>query len=119
AQFFQPSPNGIPASRPDPSLAQNRQPNLAIMPPMAAKNSFPRLAADSDGTIYLAFRHPAGNAMSSSRATGEVIGSIWTGEMVYFDGAQWNGPGVFANADGLSENRPALLALAPGRLLIA
>ena len=39
--------------------------------------------------------------------------------MVYFDGVKWNSPGFFANADGLLDNRPAMLALGPGRLLIA
>jgi len=38
--------------------------------------------------------------------------------MVYYDGAQWHGPGVLGNSDGLGDNRPAILPLGSGRLLI-
>lgn len=105
---------------PDPTLAQKRQPNNNIAPPNGPRNSFPRLATDSDGTVYLTFRERAGLGLSSSRATGGVsVGSIWIGAMVYFDGAQWHGPGVLAYTDAVGDNRPSMLALGPGRLLIA
>ena len=39
--------------------------------------------------------------------------------MVYFDGAQWHGPGVLAFTDAVSDNRPSIVALGSGRLLIA
>ena len=38
--------------------------------------------------------------------------------MVYYDGAQWHGPAVLGNSDGLSDNRPAILPLGAGHLLI-
>ncbi len=83
------------------------------------KNSFPHLAADPDGTVYLLFREPAGDGLSTSQATGPTIGSIWVSAMVYFDGNQWHGPGVLANTDTLSDSRPAILPQGPGSLLIA
>ncbi|MBZ5621332.1 MAG: DUF3604 domain-containing protein [Acidobacteriia bacterium] len=111
---------GTISLQPDPTLAQKRQPNNGVGPPAGPRNSFPRLATDSDGTVYLAFREIAGTGLSSSRATGGVsVGSIWTGAMVYFDGSQWHGPGVLGFTDAVSDNRPSMLALAPGRLLIA
>ena len=119
AQFFAPAVNAGPPVQPNPMAAQNRQPNAGVPAAIGLKNSFPRLTTDSEGAVYLAFRHPAGNATSTSVATGDNVGSVWTEEMVYFDGVQWSSPGVFANADGLLDNRPALLALSPGRLLIA
>ncbi|HYM12291.1 MAG TPA: hypothetical protein VEU62_16265 [Bryobacterales bacterium] len=119
-ELFLPTTKGPFATQPDPTLAQNRQPNISIPPPAGPRNSFPRLATDPDGTVYLAFRELAGSGLSASRATGGVsVGSIWTGAMVYFDGSQWHGPGVLADSDAVGDNRPSILALGPGQLLIA
>jgi hypothetical protein len=107
-------------SVPDPTLSGKRAPNNGVGPPAGPRNSFPRIATDSDGTVYLAFREFVGTGLSVSRATGGLsVGSIWTGAMVYFDGATWHGPGVLGFTDAVSDNRPSILALAPGRLLIA
>ncbi|MDQ2950176.1 MAG: hypothetical protein M3Y27_30270 [Acidobacteriota bacterium] len=111
---------GTLSTNPDPTLAGKRQPNNGIGPPAGPRNSFPRLATDPDGTVYLAFREIAGNGLSSSRATGGLsVGSIWVGAMVYFDGSQWHGPGVLGFTDAVSDNRPSIVSLGPGRLLIA
>src|SRR5262249_8739861 len=65
-------------------------------------------------------REIAGNGLSSSHATGGAsVGSIWVGEVVYFDGGKWHGPSVLGFTDAVGDNRPAMIALAPGRLLIA
>ena len=118
--LFLPTNRGIPISQPDPTISQKRTPNNGVGPPAGPRNSFPRLATDSDGTVYLAFREQAGPALSSSHATGGAsVGSIWVGAMVYFDGVQWHGPGVLGFTDAVGDNRPSILALGPGRLLIA
>src|SRR5262249_51964701 len=120
AELFEPTTRGPFPSQPDPTLAQKRGNNNGVGPPAGPKNSFPRLATDQDGTVYLAFRELAGNGLSSSHATGGVsVGSIWVGAVVYFDGAKWNGPGVLGFTDAVGDNRPAMIALDPGRLLIA
>ncbi len=120
SHLFLPSIKGSFSFAPDPTLPQKRQPNDGIAPPAGPRNTFPRLALDPEGTVYLAFRGLAGAGLSSSRATGGVsVGSIWIGQMVYFDGAQWHGPGVLGFTDAVGDNRPAILGLAPGRLLIA
>jgi hypothetical protein len=104
---------------PDPSLAGKRTANNDPAAPSAPKNSFPRLAVDSEGVVYLAYRRPFGVAVSTSTATGSSVGSIWGEQMIYFDGAQWTGPGTLAGSDGLLDNRPAITAIGPGQLLIA
>src|SRR5262249_44384863 len=57
--FAPPAKTPLPV-QPDPSLASKRMPNNDPGPPASPKNSFPRLAVDSDGTVYLAFRQPFG-----------------------------------------------------------
>lgn len=117
--FLASTPGPFPL-QPDPTLSQKRQPNGGIGPPAGPKNSFPRLATDPDGTVYLAFREPAGGGLSSSRATGGIsVGSIWVSAMVYFDGNQWHGPGVLGDSDAVGDNRPSILPLSSGHLLIA
>jgi hypothetical protein len=108
--------------QPDPNLAKNRPPNGDVGFTAAQdgpRNSFPRLATDPDGTVYLAYRQIAGTGLSTSQATGSSIGSLWVGEMVYFDGNVWHGPAYLANSDAVADNRPAILPLAGGRLLMA
>jgi hypothetical protein len=123
-QLFEPSDRGPFAPQPDPALAQDRKPNNDVVFAnggiFGPKNSFPRLATDSEGTVYLAFREPAGDSLSSSHATGgSSVGAIWTGALVYFDGSRWHEPGVLGHSDAVGDNRPSLIALSSGRLLIA
>src|SRR5579871_661198 len=117
--FFLPSIQGNYSTAPNPTLAQTRTANNGIGPPTGPRNSFPRLVIDPEGTVYMAFREFVGTGLSSSHSTGGLsVGSIWTGAMVYFDGNQWHGPGVLAFTDAVSDNRPSMIALGPGRLLI-
>ena len=121
-EVFQPSSPGPFGPQPDPSLANNRAPNGDVgftVKLDGPKNTFPHLATDSDGTVYLTFREPAGDGLSTSNATGSTIGSVWITAMVYFDGARWHGPGLLANTDAVSDNRPSILPLGAGHLLIA
>jgi len=117
-QLFEPTTRGPYPVQPNPALAQTRQPNNGVGGGATPLNSFPRLATDADGTVYLAFRRTAGVGLSTSNATGQSIGSIWIQGLIYFDGAQWHGPGILGDSDGLGDNRPAILSLGPGRLLI-
>jgi hypothetical protein len=111
-QLFLPTTPGPYAVQPDPTIAQNRTANNGVGGASSPKNTFPRLATDPDGTVYLAFRRPTGTTgISDSSATGQSIGTIWVGGMVYYDGAQWHGSAVLGNSDGLGDNRPAILPL--------
>jgi hypothetical protein len=122
-QMFTTRPPVATGSFPDPSLAANRQPNQEPNQehgyPVLPNNSFPRLAVDSEGTVYLAFRTTAGSALSSGTATGISVGTIWIEQMIYFDGVKWNGPGVIAQSDGVLDGRPVMIPVSPGKLLIA
>ena len=107
------------SDQPDPTLPAKRAPNAGIGPPIGPRNSFPRIATDADGTVYLAFREQAGSGLSSSHVTGGTsVGSIWVGRMVYFDGTQWHGPGVLEYSDAVADNRPGIIATGPGKLLM-
>ncbi len=117
SHFFQTGLQGTFSLVPDPTLAQNRQPGNGVGPGAGPRNTFPRLATDSDGTVYLAFRQPVGVGLSSSHATGGAsVGSIWVGSMVYFDGSQWHGPGVLGFTDAVGDNRPVYLVPRAGTL---
>jgi hypothetical protein len=102
---------GAPAVWPNPDAAANRKPNGGTAVPAMSLNSFPRLAADSDGKIYLAYRSANGNGTTG-------VGSIWHEEVVYYDGAAWSVPALVPNTDALLDNRPALVPLASSDLLI-
>jgi hypothetical protein len=118
-QFFLPTIPGPYLVQPDPALAQNRTPNNGVGGGAAPRTSFPRLATDPAGTVYLAFRRPISSiGISDSAATGQSVGTIWIGQVVYFDGAKWHGPGLLGDSDELGDNRPSILPLGPGDLLI-
>jgi hypothetical protein len=119
-QFFLPTIPGPYGVQPNPALAQNRTPNNGVGGGAAPRTSFPRLATDPDGTVYLAFRRPMSSVgISLGSFTGQSAGTVWLGQMVYYDGAKWHGPGLLGNSDGLGDNRPAILPLGSGDLLIA
>jgi len=76
-----------------------------------ALNSFPRLALDPSGNAWITFR-----TRSMPGRTPE--GSVWVEQMVWFDGVKWNGPIAVPNGDQWIDNRPAMLATAPGTLMM-
>ena len=106
-----PTASPLSLTQPNPDIAKNRRPNQPAAPPPLAKNSFPRIAVDSSGTVYLAFR-AAGGAWRSP------VGSVWFENVMYYDGARWNGPLFIPRSDGLLDGRPALATLDPGHLMI-
>ncbi|MBM3745120.1 MAG: hypothetical protein FJW34_04930 [Acidobacteria bacterium] len=97
--------------QPNPELARKRAPNAATQAPPLPLNSFPRLAVDAAGTVFLAFR-------SATTASRSPVGTVWGEHVVWFDGARWNGPVPFPKSDNLLDNRPGLLSFAPGHLLM-
>jgi hypothetical protein len=76
-----------------------------------AKNTLPRLVIDGSGRIWLAFRTP-------HPVWWNPIGSVWTENLVSFDGKQWTKPIFLNHTDNLLDNRPALVPIASGKLLI-
>jgi hypothetical protein len=109
----QPVSDGIPVSpeMPNPALAGSRAPSLTPQWAALPLNSFPRLSADSQGTVFLAFRSVGSQARSP-------VGSTWVENVSYFNGKGWEGPLLVPHSDGLLDVRPAIAAIAPGRLLM-
>lgn len=75
-------------------------------------NSVPRIAVDPNGLVYLAFRYRVQPGRTPA-------GTVWVDQMVYFDGATWKGPVFMPHTDQWIENRPAMVAIAPGDLMMA
>jgi hypothetical protein len=77
----------------------------------ASKNTLPRLAIDASGRFWLAFRtaHPI---------WWSPLGTVWSEELVSFDGKDWSKPIFLNHSDNLLDNRPALVSIANGKLLI-
>jgi hypothetical protein len=71
--------------------------------------SFPRLATDNAGRVWLAFRrHPAVNG----------AGERWASFACSFDGQKWRPEVSLPNSENLMDNRPALAPLTNGGLLV-
>jgi hypothetical protein len=99
---------------PNPGIALHRLPDAHLTVnnfPEAARNTLPRLAVDGSGRIWLAFRTPHPTWRSS-------IGTSWREYLVSFDGRDWTQPIFVNHTDNLLDNRPALVAVANGKLLI-
>ena len=106
-----PTRNRNPAP-PNPNAARNRRPGQQIGLRAGPLNSFPRLAIDPAGGVYLAFR-----TLATPFNIRSPLGSVWVENLVYFDGHRWVGPIFVPRTDGLLEGFPALLPLEAGRLL--
>jgi hypothetical protein len=100
-----------PLELPDPELAGRRQPNATPYPFTSISKSFPRLATDSEGIVFLAYRS------AEPQARGP-LGSTWFENVIYFDGKEWIGPVFLPHSDNILDNRPALCSTGPGDLLV-
>jgi hypothetical protein len=84
--------------------------------PVRAMNSFPRLAADRSGRIWLAFRHREEVVWGDNVVL--VLGGVWLEYATSLAGAAWDIPQVLPRSDGLLDNRPALAVPSDGPVLI-
>ena len=110
AQGPRPNASRVPV-QPNPNMARNRRPGQQLGPRGGPLNSFPRLAIDAAGGVYLAFR-----SLSAPMNMRSPLGAVWVENAVYFDGHRWVGPIFIPRTDGLLEGRPALLPLEAGHL---
>jgi hypothetical protein len=117
---------GAPSSRPDllgrQSESESLDPDVgrawrradsdgAANSSATAKNTLPRLVVDPSGRIWLAFRSPHPTWWNP-------IGTVWTEYLVSFNGKEWTRPIYLNHTDNILDNRPALVGLAGGELLI-
>jgi hypothetical protein len=78
-------------------------------------NGYPRIAADRDGRIWLAFRHRL-EAIWGGPAI-MVVGAVWLEYATVLAGQAWESPRPLPRSDGLMDNRPALVMPADGPAL--
>jgi hypothetical protein len=96
---------------PDNAIATDRAPNAtAATPNNFPLISFPHIASGAGGTVYVAYRRPI-----AGRTT---IGLGWSEELVYFDGAKWQGPVGIPSSSNYIDARPAMAVIAPNDLLM-
>ncbi len=72
--------------------------------------SYPRLACDGQGRVWLAFR-------KRERWVGPA-GTYWQSYVLSYDSGGWRGPMLLVHSDNLLDNRPALVGLPKGGLLV-
>jgi hypothetical protein len=84
--------------------------------PDRVMNSFPRLACDARGRVWLAFRHRQEAIWGQN--TVMVVGGVWIEHVTSLGGASWTPTQVLPRSDGLLDNRPALVTGGEGPLLV-
>jgi hypothetical protein len=97
--------------QPDPQIAATRAPNGYPKPPALPLNSYPRVAADAGGRIWLAYRTPHPLRWS-------FIGYVWVENVVALAGTIWSAPTYVHHSDNLLDNRPALVSTRPDEIAI-
>ena len=112
----------IPPPLPDPDLVKRRDPSVNPPMPRLPLNSFPRLTVDSQGTVYLSFRsRGTGRSQPGTVWYPQVTSmseTVWYSQVMYYDGANWKGPGLVPNTDNWIDMRAAMAAVAPGELMM-
>jgi hypothetical protein len=96
---------------PNADAVKNRRPNEGTPQASAPKNTIPRLAVDSSGRLWLSFRSPTPIFWSP-------IGTVWTEYVASYSGSQWTGSIYLHHSDNVLDNRPALVSINPGELLV-
>jgi hypothetical protein len=84
--------------------------------PLRAMNSFPRLACDARGRVWLAFRHRQEAIWGNQSVM--VVGGVWVECVTSLSGPAWEPVQVLARSDGLLDNRPALVTRGEDPLLV-
>lgn len=73
-------------------------------------NSYPRLSVDRSGRVWLSFRHREGWRGPA--------GTYWQSYLTSYEGDRWTTPIPVIYSDNLLDNRPALVGLKTGHLLV-
>ena len=78
-------------------------------------NSFPRLAYDRAGRLWLLFRHRQEAIWGNNAVL--VVGGVWLECATSLSGRAWETPLFLPRSDGLLDNRPALVPMPDGPML--
>ncbi len=96
---------------PDPNASKNRAANQSTPLRRAPRNTSPRLTIDASGRIWVACR-------SAYPVFWTSIGTVWTEHLASYSGSAWTGPVYLHHSDNLLDNRPALVSVKAGELLV-
>src|SRR5262249_54228501 len=77
---------------------------------LQAMNSYPRIAADRSGRIWLTYRH-------RQEARNSGVGGAWISYATSLAGKQWTTPAALPGSDGMLDNRPAIVVPGDGPVL--
>jgi hypothetical protein len=76
-------------------------------------NSFPRMAFDGRGRLWVLFRHRH-EAVWGSNPSAMMVGGVWLEYATSYDGEEWSPPILLASSDNLLDVRPALALIGSG-----
>lgn len=96
---------------PNPDAAKAREESRTPVPMPAPKNTMPRLRVDPSGRLWLAVR-------SAHPIWWNPVGTVWSEHLASFDGKNWVGPIFLAHSDNLLDNRPALVSVRAGEMMV-
>jgi hypothetical protein len=96
---------------PDPNNAKNRAASRPATNVTAPRNTMARLRVDDSGRVWLAVR-------SAHPIWWNPLGTVWTEHVVSYDGSKWTGPVYLDRSDNLLDNRPALVTVRGGELMV-
>jgi hypothetical protein len=96
---------------PDIENAKTRLPDTTARNMQNARNNYPRLTIDASGRIWLAVR-------SAHPIFWSTLGTVWTEHLISFDGKTWSNSIFLNHSDNLLDNRPALVSVQAGHLLV-
>jgi hypothetical protein len=100
---------GLTGREGGPNMKRNN-PGMANVTVQGPRNSFPRLAADTGGRVYLTFRSGAGLRSQ--------IGSIYHQFVTVYNGSQWTRALELPGTEGPVDLRPAVAAPVAGEMLL-
>ena len=111
-------PGGLSSRFPIPrSLKIARRTTVSALPPDPGTTFHASRPTRMAPCISHSANRPALGFRPATPLAASSVGSIWVGAMVYFDGAQWHGPGVLGFTDAVGDNRPSIVALGSGTLV--
>jgi hypothetical protein len=97
--------------KPDPANARNRDANRPETNVAAPRNTLPRIQVDASGRVWLACR-------SNTPSRWNPLGTVYTEYLASYDGSRWTGPMLLAHSDNILDNRPALVSVRAGELMV-
>jgi hypothetical protein len=86
-------------------------PVAGALPPLRTFNSFPRIATDRSGRVWLAYRHRLETSTNP-------VGGAWVGQVTTLSGPAWVAPQYVPRSDGMLDNRASLVVARDGAPLI-